>query len=198
MPRCNWDTVKSLDCIVCCILEWAQSIPMDKWSLDPPGLEYRVAVSEWLLHSSKDDYDYLFSPSDKDSHTSLLIHLNPRHFSSSDIRAQKRSETKMDSNVRRKEGQKIDKAKGSGGATSGTTGTTSTAPPPTSGTTASATAPPRTTSGRPSSAAPTTLPKASGTTAPVTPPKAAPTFDKGRSSAKGKSKTSDDAGNGTR
>ena len=91
---------------------------MDKCTTVQPGLEYRMAVSEWLLHSSKDDY--LFSPSDKDSHTPLLIHQNPRHFSSSDIRAQKRSETKMDSNARRNERQKINKAKGSGGATSGT------------------------------------------------------------------------------
>ena len=28
----NWDTVPTLDCIVCCILEWAHSIPMEKWS----------------------------------------------------------------------------------------------------------------------------------------------------------------------
>ena len=40
-----------------------------------------------------------------------------------------------------------------------------------------------------------TPPKPSGTAAPVTPPKA-PAYDKGKPSAKGKSKTSDDAGKG--
>ena len=33
----NWDTVKSLNCIVSCILDWAHLIPMDKWSVDPPA-----------------------------------------------------------------------------------------------------------------------------------------------------------------
>ena len=59
-----------------------------------------------------------------------------------------------------------------------------------------AAAPLRTTPGRPSSAAPTTLPKASGTATPVTPPKSAPAVDKGKSNAKGKWATSDDAGRG--
>ena len=51
----NWDTVPTLHCIVCCILERGHSISMDRWSTIQAGLEYKVAVSEWLLHSSKDD-----------------------------------------------------------------------------------------------------------------------------------------------
>ena len=104
----NWDTVPTLDCIVCCILEWAHSILMDKWSTQPAGLEYKVTVSEWLLHSSKDDY-YLFSPTDKDSHAPLLVHLNPRYFKPADVRATMRTETKMDQKARRKERQKLNK-----------------------------------------------------------------------------------------
>ena len=180
----NWDTVPTLDCLVSCILEWAHTYTDDKWAQALPGLEYKVQISEWLLHSSKDDY--LFSPTDKDSHVPLLIHITPRHFSDADLRATQRPECKMDRNARRKERQKLHKAQAAGGATSGTTGTTSTAPPPTSGTT----------SGGMGSSAPTTPPKASGTTAPTTPPKSAPTFDKGKSKAKGKRETSVDAGKG--
>ena len=68
------------------------------------GLEYRVQISEWLLHSSKDDY--LFSPTDKDAHAPLLIHITPQHFSAADLRATQRAETKVDRNARRKERQK--------------------------------------------------------------------------------------------
>ena len=161
----NWDTVPDLDCLVSCILEWAHTFSDKKWSTTRPGLEYRVHVSEWLLHSSKDDY--LFSPTGKDAHAPLLIHLTPRHFSAADLRATQRPESKMDRNARRKERQKIHKAQAASGATSGTTGTTSTAPPP-----------------------------ISGTSAPTTPPKSAPTSDKGKSKGKGKRETSADAGKG--
>ena len=78
----NWDTVPNLDCLVSCILEWAHTFTDEKWAQALPGLEYKVQVSEWLLHSSKDDY--LFSPSDKNSHVPLLIHILPRHFSGAD------------------------------------------------------------------------------------------------------------------
>ena len=101
----NWDTVPNLDCLVSCILEWAHTFTDDKWAQALPGLEYKVQVSEWLLHSSKDDY--LFSPSDKDSHVPLLIHILPRHFGGADLRATQRPESKMDRNARRKERQKL-------------------------------------------------------------------------------------------
>ena len=155
-----------MDCLVSCVLEWAHTFSDEKWSTTRPGLEYRVQVSEWLLHSSKDDY--LFSPTDKDAHAPLLIHITPRHFSAADLRATQRPESKMDRNARRKERQKIHKAQAASGATSGTTGTTSIAPPP-----------------------------SSGTSAPTTPPKSAPTSDKGKSKAKGKRETSADAGKGS-
>ena len=64
----------------------------------------------------------------------LLIHILARHFDGADLRATQRPESKMDRNARRKERQKLHKAQAVGGATSGTTGATSTAPPPTTGT----------------------------------------------------------------
>ena len=115
----NWDTVPTLDCLVSCVLEWSHSISVEKWSQSRPGLEYKVQVSEWLLHSSKDDH--LFSPTDKDSHAPLLVHLHPHHFTAADLRATQRPESKMDRNMRRKERQKLNKAPAAGGATSGTT-----------------------------------------------------------------------------
>ena len=115
----NWDTVPDLDCLVSCILEWAHTFTDDKWSVTRPGLEYRVQVSEWLLHSSKDDY--LFSPTDKDAHAPLLIHITPRHFSAADLRATQRGETKVDRNARRKERQKINKAQAASGTSAPTT-----------------------------------------------------------------------------
>ena len=163
----NWDTVPTLDCIVCCILEWAHSTPMEKCSTEPPGLEFKIAVSDWLLHSFKEDY--LFSPSDKDSHTPLLVHLNPRYFTPADVPAQMRPETKMGSKLSRKERQKPNKAQGAG-ATSYSVGC---------GTAKNDT-------GKTKFSGADNSTEASGTAAPVTPPKSAPAFDKGKFSAKGK------------
>ena len=93
---------------------------------------------------------------------------------------------------RTKKRQKLNKAQGVG-ATSGTTGTTSTAPRPTRGTKASAAAPPRTTTGR---AVPTAPPKGQWNSSTCDSAESAPTFDKGKSIAKGKGKISDNAGKG--
>ena len=142
----NWDTVPSLDCLVSCILSGATP------SLLRSGPRL---VQDWNTRSRSPSGSCtrartLFSPTDKDSHAPLLIHLLPHHFTAADRRATQRPESKMDRNTRRKERQKLNKAQAAGGATSGTTGTTSTAPPPTSGTT----------SGGTGSSAPTTPPKA--------------------------------------
>ena len=124
----NWDTVPDLDCLVSCILEWAHTFTDDKWSVARPGLEYRIQISEWLLHSSKDDY--LFSPTDKDAHAPLLIHITPQHFSASDLRATQRTQTKVDRNARRKERQKINKAQASSSTPAPTSGTAAPVTPP--------------------------------------------------------------------
>ena len=124
----NWDTVPDLDCLVSCILEWAHTFTDDKWSVTRPGLEYRIQISEWLLHSSKDDY--LFSPTDKDAHAPLLIHITPQHFSASDLRATQRTQTKVDRNARRKERQKINKAQASSSTPAPTSGTAAPVTPP--------------------------------------------------------------------
>ena len=121
----NWDTVPTLDCIVCWILAWAHSIPWISGPLSRWALSSRFPSASGFCPRRR-----TFSPSDKDSHMPLFVHLNPRHFTPADVRAQMRAETKMDSKARRKERQKLKKAQGAG-ATSGTTGTTSTAPPPT-------------------------------------------------------------------
>ena len=138
----NWDTVPTLDCLVSCVLEWSHSISMEKWSQSRPRLEYKVQVSEWLLHSSKDDY--LFSPTDKDSRA--IVGAPP---SSPLHRCGSQGNAARWTGIQGGERQKLNKAQAAGGATSGTTGTTSTAPPPTSGTT----------SGGTGSSAPTTPPK---------------------------------------
>ena len=124
----NWDTVPDLDCLVSCILEWAHTFTDDKWSVARPGLEYRIQISEWLLHSSKDDY--LFSPTDKDAHAPLLIHITPQHFSASDLRATQRTQTKVDRNARRKERQKINKAQASSSTPAPTSGSAAPVTPP--------------------------------------------------------------------
>ena len=124
----NWDTVPDLDCLVSCILAWAHTFTDDKWSVARPGLEYRIQISEWLLHSSKDDY--LFSPTDKDAHAPLLIHITPQHFSASDLRATQRTQTKVDRNARRKERQKINKAQASSSTPAPTSGTAAPTTPP--------------------------------------------------------------------
>ena len=192
----NWDTVSTLDCIVCCILEWAHSIPMEKWSTQPPGLSttFRTGVQHFRQPVAFAPVKRrLFVQSVGQGQSHALAGAPKPSLHQADVRAQMRTETKIDSKARRKERQRLNKAQANG-ATSGTTGSTSTAPPPTRGTTASAAAPPRTTPGRPSSVAPTTPPKASGTAAPVTPPESAPAVNKGKSNAKGKGATSDDAG----
>ena len=55
-------TVPSLECEVACVLEWANSVPLRNGSFHHRGLrtrsrslENKVQVSEWILHSSKDD-----------------------------------------------------------------------------------------------------------------------------------------------
>ena len=56
------------------VLEWSHSIPMEIWeqTTDPVD-EYKVRVSEWLLHSNRDVY--MLPETDNDSHTPLLVHL---------------------------------------------------------------------------------------------------------------------------
>ena len=72
----DWAKVPSLDCMVACVLEWSHSVPMDRRSeTADPTYEYKICVSEWLLHSNRETY--LLADSENDSHTPLLIHLRP-------------------------------------------------------------------------------------------------------------------------
>ena len=49
--------VPSLDCMVACVLEWSHTVPMERWSnTTAPGFEYKIGVSEWLLHSNRETF----------------------------------------------------------------------------------------------------------------------------------------------
>ena len=89
----DWQSIPSMDCMAACILEWAHTIPMERWSqATDPTDEYKVRISEWLLHSSRDVYmlpDY----SDSDSHTPLLVHLTPSWMSNKEKRELRNPET---------------------------------------------------------------------------------------------------------
>ncbi len=111
----DWDNAPELDCMVACVLEWAHSYPMDKWqNLRPDaGFEYNISISEWLLHSNKENY--LLPTSDTDSHTPLLFHMRPTWMTNQDRRAfldQDKVKTRHDN---RRQAQRAKKA--SGGAT---------------------------------------------------------------------------------
>ena len=72
----NWGTVPTLDCIACCILECADPF---RWRSGPrirQDLSTRSLSASGFCTRQKSKDDYLFSPSDKDSHTPLLVHLN--------------------------------------------------------------------------------------------------------------------------
>ena len=115
----NLDTVPDLDCLVSCILEWAHTLSDEKWSITRPGLEYRVQVSEWLLHSSK---GRLLVQSDGQGCSRASV--DPHHaspFQRSRPSGCQRPESKMDRNARRKERQKIHKAQAASGTSAPTT-----------------------------------------------------------------------------
>ena len=104
----DWENVPGLDCMVACVLEWAHSIPMEVWeqSTDPTD-EYKVRVSEWLLHSNLDVY--MLAETDNDSHTPLLVHLTPSWMSNRQRRELRNPETIKASHDRRREAQRAKK-----------------------------------------------------------------------------------------
>ena len=87
---------------VACILEWSHSIPMERWSqtADPTD-EYKVRISEWLLHSNRDVY--MLPQSDNDSHTPLFIHLTPSWMSNKERRELRNPDTLKAAHDRRRE-----------------------------------------------------------------------------------------------
>ena len=104
----DWQTIPGLDCMVACILEWSHSVPMDRWEqATEPAEEYKVRVSEWLLHSNRDVY--LLPESDNDSHTPLLVHLTPAWMSNREKREFRNLETIKAAHDSRRERQRAKK-----------------------------------------------------------------------------------------
>ena len=104
----DWENIPGLDCMVACILEWSHSVPMEIWSqTTDPVDEYKIKVSEWLLHSNRDVY--MLPETDNDSHTPLLVHLTPTWMSNRQRRELRNPETVKASHDRRREAQRAKK-----------------------------------------------------------------------------------------
>ena len=86
----------------------SHSIPMEIWeqTTDPVD-EYKVRISEWLLHSNRDVY--MLPETDNDSHTPLLVHLTPSWMSNRQRRELRNPETIKASHDRRREAQRAKK-----------------------------------------------------------------------------------------
>ena len=107
----DWQNVPGLDCMVACILEWSHTAPMEKWEQgNDPSDEYKVRISEWLLHSNRDVY--LLPESDNDSHTPLLVHLTPTWMSNRERRELRNQEALKAAHVSRRERQRAKKRGG--------------------------------------------------------------------------------------
>ena len=104
----DWENIPGLDCMVARILEWSHSIPMEIWeqATDPVD-EYKVRISEGLLHSNQDVY--MLPETDNDSHTPLLVHLTPTWMSNRQRREMRNPETVKASHDRRREAQRAKK-----------------------------------------------------------------------------------------
>ena len=104
----DWQNVPGLDCITACILEWSHTVPMEKWEQgNDPSDEYKVRISEWLLHSNRDVY--LLPDSDNDSHTPLLVHLTPTWMSNRERRELRNQEVLKAAHDSRRERQRAKK-----------------------------------------------------------------------------------------
>ena len=123
----DWQAAPSLDCMVACIMEWSHTVPMEKWSeTTDPIDEYKVRISERLLHSNPDTY--MLPESDADSHTPLLVHLTPTWMSNRERRELRNPETLKASHDSRRERQRAHKREGTATASTETPGTDSARP----------------------------------------------------------------------
>ena len=81
---------------------------MEKWEQgNDPSDEYKVRISEWLLHSNRDVY--LLPDSDNDSHTPLLVHLTPTWMSNRERRELRNQEVLKAAHDSRRERQRAKK-----------------------------------------------------------------------------------------
>ena len=123
----DWQSIPSMDCMVACILEWAHTIPMERWSqTTDPTDECKVRVSEWLLRSNGDVC--MLPDSDSDSHAPLLVHLTPSWMSNKERRALRNPETLKASHDSRRERQRAKKRGDPAPSSTETPGTSSTRP----------------------------------------------------------------------
>ena len=95
--------------------EWGHSMDDDTWAKIPSGHpEFKVNVSEWVLHSTSASYLLNDRDYDYDSHTPLLIEVHANHFSRSRAKEMNRNpDTLKEAADRRKRRQKMNKARGS-------------------------------------------------------------------------------------
>ena len=109
----DWSTFPGLDPLVASVFEWGHSMDDDTWANIPSGQpEFKVNVSEWVLNSTS--ASYLLNDRDYDSHTPLLIEVHANHFSRSRAKEMNRNpDTLKEAADRRKQRQKMNKARGS-------------------------------------------------------------------------------------
>ena len=112
----DWSTFPGLDPLVATVLEWGHSMDNDQWAEFPSArFEFKVHVSEWLLNSTK--ASYLLGDRDTESHTPLMIDVHANQYDRARARTLNRNpETIKEAADRRKQRQKMNKARGSGGA----------------------------------------------------------------------------------
>ena len=77
------------------------------WAEYKGSMEYKVSVSEFLLHSTKNHF--LLKPSDNDSHTPLLLHIAPNWMKFSEKKTYRSKESILQASQSRKERQKAKK-----------------------------------------------------------------------------------------
>ena len=116
----DWNTFPGLDPLVASVMEWGHSMDDEQWGSYPSArFEYKVHVSEWLLNST--NAAYLLGDRDTDSHTPLMIDVHANQYDRARARTLNRNpETVKEAADRRKERQKMNKARGSGTAPKGT------------------------------------------------------------------------------
>ena len=103
----DWTTFPDLDCMAAIVFEWGHSMTNEVWAEYKGSMEYKVSVSEFLLHSTKNHF--LLTPSDNDSHTPLLLHVAPNWRKFSEKKTYRSKELILQASQSRKERQKAKK-----------------------------------------------------------------------------------------
>ena len=111
LPHIDWATFPTLDCLVFSALQWGHSYRDQQWGqVAGDQQEYKIQVTERLLVTSNEHY--LLDPNDTDSHSPLMVKVEPAVASEHEKREFKTMEGVHKRAVARKERQKANKAKG--------------------------------------------------------------------------------------